>query len=142
MIDLKNSKAKEIVVYFSNEINSLTFNPEKIADEQKGNIEMKILDLCWIKKISSSNYRTDLRNESSSMVGKQLASIPFIRKQIESINNEKMLQTAEKMAQEHRTLQQIFSGLVFCHFINICNKKEKQILFDIMGDSFFKLPLI
>jgi hypothetical protein len=49
---------------------------------------------------------------------------------------------AKEMAIDHRTLQQTFSGLVFFHFLQSCNKKEHDALIKAMGDSFYRLPLI
>lgn len=142
MIDLKNATSKEIASYFSHEVNNMLFNPAEIANEQRNSKLMKVLDLCWIKTLSSPTYRTDLRNEASARKGRQLSEIPFIKKKIELINNCKMEEVAKMMAMDHRTLQQTFSKLVFYHFMLVCNKKESQMLFKVMGDSFYKLPLI
>ncbi len=100
------------------------------------------LDIYWIKILSSSAYQTDLRNEASARIGRQLAEIPFIKRKIELVDNKKMQKVAERMAMDHRTLQQTFSRLVFYHFLLICNKKESQTLIHTMGDSFYRLPLI
>lgn len=142
MIDLKEKEVQEIVRYFSHEANNIFFIPDKIAEEQKGSRQMKDLDICWIKVLSSGTYRTDLRNEKSSQVGRQLAEIPFIKRKMESVSNEKMEKVAEEMAMDHRTIQQTFSKLIFYHFLQSCNKRESQILIKVMGESFYKLPLI
>lgn len=142
MIDLKTATAQEIASYFSHEVNNFLFKPDKIADEQKASKQMDDLDICWIKILSSPTYRTDLRNESSARAGRKLAEIPFVKKKIELADNQKMQAVAEKMAQDHRTLQQIFSGLVFYHFMQTCNKRESETLLKVMGDSFYRLPLI
>lgn len=142
MIDLKTAGSQEIASYFSREVNNMFFKPESIAEEQRNSRQMKDLDLCWIKTLSSYSYRTDLRNEKSSIIGRQLAEIPFIAKKIELTDNPKMKDVAKRMAMDHRTLQQTFSGLVFYHFMLACNKRETQTLLGVMGDSFYKLPLI
>lgn len=142
MIDLVNSNAKEIAGCFSHEVNTFTFRPDKIAEEQKNNREMLDLDVCWIKILSSPGYRTDLRNEASAKVGKQLAGIPFIKQKMDLVANPKMEAVAKSMALDHRTLQQTFSELVFYHLMLACNKEENQILSDTVGDSFFRLPLV
>lgn len=53
-----------------------------------------------------------------------------------------MQAVAEKIAIEHRTLQQTFSEFVFYHLILTCNQREFQTLFKVMGNSFYKLPFI
>lgn len=142
MIDLKKAGSQEIASYFSHEVNNMFFKPDKIAEEQKDSKQMKELDLCWIKILSSSTYRTDLRNEKSAIKGRLLADIPFVKRKIELVDNRKMEDVAKRMEMDHRTLQQTFSKLVFYHFMQSCNKKEKQILVKVMGDSFYRLPLI
>ncbi len=142
MIDLKTASSQEIASYFSREVNNMFFKPEAIANEQRKSKQMKDLDLCWIKTLSSYSYRTDLRNEKSSIIGRQLAEIPFIAKKIVLTDNPKMEDVAKRMEMDHRTLQQTFSGLVFYHFMLACNKRETQTLLGVMGDSFYKLPLI
>lgn len=142
MIDLKTANSREIASYFSREVNNMFFKPDTIAEEQKKSRQMKDLDLCWIKTLSSYSYRTDLRNEKSSIVGRQLAEIPFVKRKIGLVDNPQMEDVAKRMAMDHRTLQQTFSGLVFYHFMITCNKRETQILLKAMGDSFYKLPLI
>lgn len=142
MIDLKTAGSQKIASYFSREVNNMFFKPESIAEEQRNSRQMKDLDLCWIKTLSSYSYRTDLRNEKSSIIGRQLAEIPFIAKKIELTDSPKMEDVAKRMAMDHRTLQQTFSGLVFYHFMLACNKRETQTLLGVMGDSFYKLPLI
>lgn len=142
MIDLKTANSREIASYFSREVNNMFFQPDTIADEQRNSRQMKDLDLCWIKTLSSYSYRTDLRNEKSSIVGRQLSEIPFIATKIEQLDSPRMEAVAKKMEMDHRTLQQTFSGLVFYHFMLTCNKKETQILLKVMEDSFYKLPLI
>lgn len=142
MIDLINASSQEIASYFSHEVNNMFFKPDTIAEEQKKSRQMKDLDLCWIKTLSSYTYRTDLRNEKSSIVGRQLSEIPFIARKVEQLDNPKMEDVAKRMAMDHRTLQQTFSGLVFYHFMLTCNKRETQTLLGVMGNSFYKLPLI
>lgn len=142
MIDLEAEGVQEIVSYFSREVNNLLFRPDRIAEEQKNSKQMKELDICWIKVLSGSTYRTDLRNEASAKAGRQLAEIPFVERKIGLVSNRKMEEVAGKMGMEHRTLQQTFSGLVFYHFLKSCNKREAQTLVEAMGDSFYKLPLI
>jgi len=113
MIDLKTASSQDIASYFSREVNNMFFKPDTIAEEQKRSRQMLELDLCWIKTLSSYTYRTDLRNEKSSIVGRQLATIPFVKRKIEQLDNPKMEDVAKIMAMDHRTLQQTFSGLVF-----------------------------
>lgn len=80
MIDLKTASTQEIASYFSCEVNNLLFKPEKIVEEQRDSKQMMELDIYWIKVLSDSGYRTDLRNEASAMVGRQIAEIPFVKK--------------------------------------------------------------
>lgn len=142
MINLETAEVKEIADYFSHVVNNFSFNPKKIAMEQEKSKQMKDLDIYWIKTLSSHTYRTDLRNEASARVGRQLAEIPFVKGKIELVDNQKMQKVAEKMEMDHRTLQQTFSRLVFYHFLQICNQKEAQTLIKVMGNSFYRLPLI
>lgn len=142
MINLETAEAKEIADYFSHEVNNFGFNPKEIAMEQEKSKQMGELDIYWIKILSSPAYQTDLRNEASARVGRQLAEIPFIKRKIELVDNQKMEAVAEKMAMDHRTLQQTFSKLVFYHFLQTSNKNEAKELTTIMGDSFYRLPLI
>ena len=142
MIDLDVKKAQEIAEYFSHEVNNLLFKPVNIAREQRGSKHMKDLDLCWIKMLSNQDYMTDLRNEESARVGRMLAEIPFVREQMELVSNRKMEEVVEKMSMEHKTLQQTFSGLVFYHFMQTCSKEESEELIEVVGDSFYMLPLI
>lgn len=142
MIDLKNCNAQEIMNQFSCLTNNLLFKPNKTAEEYQDSALMEDLDLCWIKTVSDSGYRTDLRNEASARVGRQLANIPFVVKKLEHSTNSKMAEVAEKMSQEHRFIQQSFSKLVFCHFALCCTAKENKILCDTLGEEFYRLPLI
>lgn len=142
MMDLKTANPQEIAKYFSHEVNNMFFKPDKIAEEQNGSRQMEDLDICWIKVISDSGYRTDLRNEASAKTGRQLAEIPFVKRKMESVSNGKMEKVAKEMAIDHRTLQQTFSGLVFFHFLQSCDKEESEELIAVMGESFYRLPLI
>ena len=142
MMDLKTASPQEIAKYFSHEVNNMFFKPDKIAEEQRDSKQMEDLDICWIKVISDSGYRTDLRNEASAKTGRQLAEIPFVQKKMESVSNEKMEKVAKEMAMDHRTLQQTFSGLVFYHFLQSCDKEESEEVIAVMGESFYRLPLI
>ena len=142
MIDLKTASSQEIASYFSREVNNFCFSPKVTAEDLKSSRLMKDLDLCWLRILSDPTYRTDLRNEKSSIVGRQLADIPFVKRKIELVDNPKMEDVAKRMAMDHRTLQQTFSGLVFYHFMLTCNKRENQTLLKVMGNAFYKLPLI
>lgn len=142
MIDLENKEVHEIAKYFSHEVNNMFFKPVKIAEEQKDSRQMKELDICWIKILSSPAYRTDLRNEAAARIGRQLAGISFIKRKMELVDNQKMEDVAKRMEIDHRTLQQTFSGLIFYHFLQSCNKEEAQTLVKVVGDSFYRLPLI
>ncbi len=142
MIDLKTANPQEIASYFSHKVNNFCFNPKAASEELKSSRLMKNLDLCWIKILSDSTYRTDLRNEKSAQTGRRLAEIPFTAKKLTLTGNPKMEEVAKIMATDHRTLQQTFSGLVFYHFMLTCNKRETHTLLKVMGDSFYKLPLI
>ena len=142
MMDLKTANPQEIAKYFSHEVNNMFFKPDKIAEEQRDSKQMEDLDICWIKVISDSGYRTDFRNEASAKTGRQLAEIPFVQKKMESVSNEKMEKVAKEMAMDHRTLQQTFSGLVFYHFLQSCDKEESEEVIAVMGESFYRLPLI
>ena len=141
-MDLKNTEVKEIARYFSYEVNNFLFKPEKIATEQKDSADMKDLDLYWIKILADRNYRTDLRNKQSAITGRLLATVPFIKKRLESVDNSKMAEVAEIMSCDHRTLQQTFSSLIFYHLQLTCNKKETAELTETLGDRFYMLPLI
>ena len=142
MINLEKATVNEIMDFISNEVNNLLFKPDRITEEQRDSKQMKDLDICWIKVLSSNEYRTDLRNEAAARVGKKLAEIPLVKRKMELVDNQKMQKVAEKMAQEHRTLQRTFSVLTFYHFLQICNEKEAKELTAVMGDSFYRLPLI
>lgn len=142
MIDLKTASAQEIAQYFARITNYYSFNPVKTAEELKDSKQMDDLDICWIKTLASPDYSTDGRNEIAARKGRQLAEIPFIKRKIERISNPKMEETAKKMAWEHRTLQQTFSKLVFYHFMQNCSDRNRQKLIQVMGEDFYKLPLI
>ena len=142
MIDLKAASSREIASYFSHEVNNFCFKPKVAAEEPRSSRLMKDLDLCWIRILSDPAYRTDLRNEKSAQTGRRLAEIPFIAKKIAMIDSPKMEEVAKIMTMDHRTLQQTFSSLVFYHLMITCNKRESQTLLKVMGDSFYKLPLI
>lgn len=142
MMDLKTASVKEITSYFSHEVNNVFFKPDTIAQEQRKSKQMKDLDICWIKILSSPAYRTDLRNEASAETGRRLADIPFVKRKMEFADNQKMAAAAKEMEMEHRTLQQAFSGLVFYHLLTSSSKKDSQTLLKVMGDSFYRLPLI
>lgn len=142
MIDLEAKGVQEIAKYFSHETNNLLFSPDRIVEEQKTSRQMRDLDICWIKIISDSGYRYDLRNEASAIIGRKLAEIPFVKRKLELVNNKKMEDVAKEMAMDHRTIQQSFSKLCFYHFLQSCNRREAQGLIKAMGDSFYKLPLI
>ena len=141
-MDLKNTEVKEIAKYFSYEVNNFLFRPEKIATEQIDSADMKDLDICWIKVLSSKGYRTDLRNEQAATVGRLLATIPFIRKKMESVDNGKMAEVAKIMSYDHRTLQQTFSKLIFYHLQLISSEEDTAELSQVLGDRFYMLPLI
>lgn len=142
MMDLKTSTSQEIAEYFSHEVNNMFFRPDKIAEEQRDSRQMEDLDICWIKILSGDAYRTDLRNEASARTGRKLAEIPFVKRKMESVGNEKMEKVAKEMAMDHRTIQQTFSGLVFFHLLQSCDKEEAEELTKVMGGSFYRLPLI
>lgn len=142
MINLKTASAQEIAKYFALETNYYSFNPVKTAEELKDSKQMDDLDVCWIKTLANPDYRTDGRNEIATRKGRQLAEIPFIKRKIERVSNPKMEETAKKMAWEHRTLQQTFSKLVFYHFMQNCSDRNRQKLIQVMGEDFYKLPLI
>ena len=141
-MDLKNTEVKEIAKYLSCEVNYFSFEPEKLATEQKDSADMKDLDIYWIKILFDKGYMTDLRNEQAATVGRLLATIPFIRKKMESVDNGKMAEVAKIMSYDHRTLQQTFSKLIFYHLQLICNEKESADLTEVLGDRFYMLPLI
>jgi len=142
MIDLETAEVKEIASYFSHEVNNMFFKPDTIAQVQISSKQMEDLDICWIRILAGYGYRTDLRNEASARKGRLLAEIPFIKRKVEAVNNPKMEAVAKRMAMDHRTLQQTFSGLVFYHLFLTSSKRDSQTLIKIMGDSFYKLPLI
>lgn len=142
MIDLETENAQEIAKYFTTETNRYSFNPVKMSEELKDSKQMDDLDTCWVKILSSPDYGTDARNEIAARKGRQLACIPFVKRKMERVSNPKMEETAKKMAWEHRTLQQTFSKLVFCHFLQSCSNVNRQQLIKVMGEDFYKLPLI
>ncbi len=142
LIDLKTAGAKEIAEFFTDITNSFSFNPVRTAEELRGSKEMDALDLCWLKTLSSPDYGTDGRNEIAARKGRQLAEIPFIKRKMERANSPKMDEAAKKIAWEHRTLQQTFSKLVFYHFMQECSNGNRQRLIRVMGEDFYKLPLI
>ena len=142
MMDLNTATSQEIARYFSHEASNVCFRADKIAEEQKGSRQMEELDICWIKVLSDDAYRTDLRNEASKRTGRKLAEIPFVKKKMESVSNKKMEKVAKEMAIDHRTIQQTFSGLVFYHFLQSCDEEESEELNEVMGESFYRLPLI
>ena len=142
MIDLEAKGAGEIIKYFSHEANNLLFSPDRIAEEQKDSKQMKDLDIYWIKVLSDDTYRTDLRNEASARAGRELAGIPFIKREMELVDNQKMEKVAEEMAKSHRTIQQTFSKLIFYHILQSSDREESEELLEVMGDSFYRLPLI
>lgn len=143
MIDLINSDAQEIVNQFSYLTNNLLFKPNKTAEEYRDSALMEELDICWIKTLSSPEYRTDLRNEASAQTAKKLVGIPFVSRKMGLVSPDtRMAEVASRMRQEHRTLQQTFSKLVFCHFMSTCNGEEQKTLRDVMGGEFYRLPLI
>ena len=142
MIDLINCDAQEIMNQFSYLTNNLVFKVNKTAEEYQNSALMEDLDLCWIQTVSSPEYRTDLRNEASAKVGRQLANIPFVAMKLEQSNNPKMSEVAEKMSRVQKITQQSFSKLVFYHFMLTCSRNERQILCDTMGEDFYRLALI
>lgn len=142
MINLVSEDAEEIMNQFSYAINNLCFKVRKTAEEYKDAELMKDLDLCWIRICSSNNYKTDLRNEAAAQIGRQLAENPFVKENLKQSKNPKMQKVAEKMAKEHRTIQQSFSKLIFYHFLITCDRNESQILTDTLGKDFYMLPLI
>lgn len=141
-MDLKNTEVKEIARYFSCEVNSFSFKPQIIAEQQKDSTDMKDLDICWIKILSDKGYIIDRRNEQAAITGRLLATVPFIKKKIESVDNSKMAEGAKIMSCDHRTLQQTFSKLIFYHLQLTSNEKETSDLTETLGDRFYMLPLI
>ena len=89
MINLETAEVKEIADYFSHVVNNFCFDPQIIAMEQDKSKQMRDLDILWIKVLSSYTYRTDLRNEASARVGRQLAEIPFVKREMELVGNQK-----------------------------------------------------
>ncbi|MCM1219839.1 MAG: hypothetical protein NC548_35660 [Lachnospiraceae bacterium] len=142
MINLKNATAQETASYFTCKVNNYSFNPKETAEKLRHSELMKDLDLCWIKTLSSPAYRTDGRNEIAAGKGRELSEIPFVRKKLELAHDHKMEEVAQRMAMEHRTLQQTFSKLIFYHFMITCSEKDSEELAAVMGDSFYLMPLI
>lgn len=142
MIDLINCETQEIFNQFSYLTNNLVFKVNKTAEEYRDSQLMEELDLCWIRVLCSPTYKTDLRNEACARTGRQLAGIPFVKSKLDGVNSPKMKEVAQKMAQEHRTIQQSFSKLIFYHFALCCTAKENKILYDTLGEDFYRLPLI
>lgn len=99
MINLELENVQEILNQFLYLTNNLLFRPNKTAEELKNSFLMQDLDLCWIRICSSNNYKTDLRNEASAKVSRQLATIPFVAKKLEHSTNPKMQEVAVKMSQ-------------------------------------------
>lgn len=142
MINLVSEDAEEIMNQFSFLTNNITFKVCKTAEEYRNSQLMEELDLCWIKVLSSPNYRTDPRNEAAAKIARQLSEIPFVSERLERPTNPKMEEAAKKMAREHRTIQQSFSKLVFYHFTLSCTTRENRILRDALGEDFYRLPVI
>lgn len=127
MINLELEDAEEIMNQFSYMTNNLVFKVNKTAEEYQDSALMEVLDLCWIRALANPDYRTDLRNEASAKIGRQLSKIPFVAERLKLSNDLKMKAVAEKMAQEHRTIRQTFSKLIFYHFLTTCTQKESGI---------------
>lgn len=142
MINLVSEDAEEIMNQFSFLTSNITFKVCKTAEEYRNSQLMEELDLCWIKVLSSPDYRTDPRNEAAAKIARQLSEIPFVSERLERPTNPKMEEAAKKMAREHRTIQQSFSKLVFYHFTLSCTTRENRILRDALGEDFYRLPVI
>lgn len=142
MIDLETESAKEIAKFFSFITNSYSFNEVKVAEELKGSRLMKELDLCWLRTLASPSYLTDGRNMIAARKGRQLAEIPFVKRKMERASDPKMEEVVKEMSWDHRTLQQTFTKLVFYHFMQGCTSRERNTLTRVMGEKFYRLPLI
>lgn len=106
---------------------------------------MKKLAFFWLKKVSGhySVYRTDDRNRIAQERGEKLANVSFIRNQIESLEDDKkMNKVVELISQDHRTLQQTFSGFCFCLIFMDCSEEEQKQLENVFGIGFYRMPLI
>lgn len=74
---------------------------------------MEDLDICWIKVISDSGYRTDLRNEASAKTGRQLAEIPFVQRKMEKVAEEMPMDNRKNFILKDRNRGTLAFGLGF-----------------------------
>lgn len=146
MIDFTQD-AKAIAGDFMRITNNFSFNPKSLAEELKGNKEMKKLAFYWLRTISSSDYHryhVDSRNEIAARRGKELSEISFLKKKIEKLPDvDKMKDVTEKyILFDHHTLHQTFSGFCFYFILITSTEKQQEQLKSRFGETFYRMPLI
>lgn len=141
MIDFKQD-AKEIAREFMSITNNFSFDRKGLAEELRNSKEMKKLALHWLVILSSDSYMTDDRNAIAARKGKELAEVPFLKKKLEKLEDEKMVKICMKISRDHRTLQQTFSGFVFYYILITSTAKQQEQIISRMGETFYRLPLI
>lgn len=141
MIDFKQD-AKEIAREFMRVTNNFSFDRKGLAEELRNSKEMKKLALHWLVILSSDNYMTDDRNAIAARKGKELAEVPFLKKKLEKLEDEKMVKICMEISRDHRTLQQTFSGFVFYYILITSTAKQQEQITSRMGETFYRLPLI
>lgn len=141
MIDFSKD-AKEISNEFMRVTNNFSFDRKGLAEELRNSKEMKQLALHWLVILSSDNYMTDDRNAIAARKGKELAEVPFLKKKLEKLEDEKMVKICMEISRDHRTLQQTFSGFVFYYILITATAKQQEQIISRMGETFYRLPLI
>lgn len=141
MIDFSKD-AKEISNEFMRVTNNFSFDRKGLAEELRNSKEMKKLALHWLVILSSDSYMTDDRNAIAARKGKELAEVPFLKKKLEKLEDEKMVKICMEISRDHRTLQQTFSGFVFYYILITSTAKQQEQIISRMGETFYRLPLI
>lgn len=141
MIDFSKD-AKEIAREFMRVTNNFSFDRKGLAEELRNSKEMKKLALHWLVILSSDSYMTDDRNAIAARKGKELAEVPFLKKKLEKLEDEKMVKICMEISRDHRTLQQTFSGFVFYYILITSTAKQQEQIISRMGETFYRLPLI
>ena len=159
-IDVCNEAYKILV----DELNSLSFKPEAISKEIKGDgiAHAYFAELCehWViyLGIAYEEKRFDLRNEEACKIGKLICDGDvFFNVERERKLFEERLKFDEdytfdeylalKMVSEHRTIQQTFSKFTFYYLYtygrpSVKEALEKMVNDKILNEEFWRLPLI
>lgn len=141
MIDFKQ-EARQIAKEFMSITNNFSFDRKGLAEELRNSKEMKKLALHWLAILSSNSYMTDDRNAIAARKGRELAEVPFLKKKLEKLQDEKMVKICMEISRDHRTLQQTFSGFVFYYILITVTAKQQEQIISRMGETFYRLPLI